>query len=142
LVEVLGDDMAMRSGGQAPELSAEAFALLSAQVWRGNIRELRNVLEQAMMRSDTHQILPSHLEAVLKESGVTPWVSVLPVTAVTDATAPAAPCAANLLRPWSEQVAELENQAIAAALLAAKGNKAAAAKMLGISRATLYARLA
>jgi DNA-binding NtrC family response regulator len=39
-------------------------------------------------------------------------------------------------------VAELENQAIAAALLAAKGNKAAAAKMLGISRATLYARLA
>jgi transcriptional regulator with PAS, ATPase and Fis domain len=144
LVEVLGDDMAMRSGGQAPELSAEAFALLSTQVWRGNIRELRNVLEQAMMRSDTHQIVPAHLEAVLKESGVAPWVSVLPVTAATDAnaaTVPAALSASPLLRPWSEQVAELEHQAIAATLQVAKGNKAAAAKMLGISRATLYARL-
>jgi DNA-binding NtrC family response regulator len=41
----------------------------------------------------------------------------------------------------SEQVAELEGRAIAAALQVAKGNKVVAAKMLGISRATLYARL-
>src|SRR5438034_687845 len=43
LVEVLGEDMALRSGGVQPELSAEGLALLSAQTWRGNIRELRNV---------------------------------------------------------------------------------------------------
>jgi DNA-binding NtrC family response regulator len=52
-----------------------------------------------------------------------------------------APNAADLVRPLSEQVAELEGRAIAAALQAAKGNKVLAAKMLGISRATLYARL-
>ena len=141
LVEVLGDDMAMRSGGQPPELSPEAFALLSAQSWRGNIRELRNVLEQAMMRSDSHQLVPVHLEAVLRESGVAKWVPVLPDTAVTTSPALTAPNAADLVRPLSEQVAELEGRAIAAALQAAKGNKVLAAKMLGISRATLYARL-
>jgi transcriptional regulator with PAS, ATPase and Fis domain len=47
LVEVLGEDMSHRSGSAPPELSPEALALLSGQVWRGNIRELRNVLEQA-----------------------------------------------------------------------------------------------
>ncbi|HYF43346.1 MAG TPA: sigma 54-interacting transcriptional regulator, partial [Ramlibacter sp.] len=56
LVEVLGEDMALRSGSAPPELSAEAIALLSAQTWRGNIRELRNVLEQAAMRSDSQHI--------------------------------------------------------------------------------------
>jgi transcriptional regulator with PAS, ATPase and Fis domain len=141
LVEVLGDDMAMRSGGQAPELSPEAFALLSAQNWRGNIRELRNVLEQATMRSDSHQLLPAHLETVLRESGVAPWVPVLPGTAVTTLPVLAAPNVSDLVRPLSEQVAELEGRAIAAAMQVAKGNKVAAAKMLGISRATLYARL-
>ena len=46
-----------------------------------------------------------------------------------------------LLRPLAEQVAELERQAIAAALAATGGNKLAAARLLGISRATLYERL-
>jgi transcriptional regulator with PAS, ATPase and Fis domain len=141
LVEVLGDDMAIRSGGQAPELSAQAFALLAAQLWRGNIRELRNVLEQAMMRSDTYQLGPAHLEAVFQESGVSPRAPVLQAGALVASPVHVPPSVSALLRPWSEQVAELEGQAIAAALQVAKGNKAAAAKLLGISRATLYARL-
>jgi len=140
LVEVLGDDMATRSGGQPPELSAQALVLLAAQPWRGNVRELRNVLEQAAMRSDSHQILPLHLEAVLHDSGVfglAPWVTPAPrvasgLPAVTSAT---------LIRPLAEQVAELEDQAIKLAMSTVHGNKAAAAKLLGISRATLYARL-
>jgi transcriptional regulator with PAS, ATPase and Fis domain len=41
----------------------------------------------------------------------------------------------------SQQVAELESRAIAAAMRLHGGNKAAVAKALGISRATLYARL-
>jgi DNA-binding NtrC family response regulator len=56
-------------------------------------------------------------------------------------TGPAAVGDAALLRPLAEQVAELERQAIQAALRANHGNKAAAAKMLGMARATLYSRL-
>lgn len=137
LVEVLGEDMALRSGAQPPELSAEALALLSAQVWRGNIRELRNVLEQATMRSDSHRIVASQLEAVLREAGVEQAVAA--PTAAAPALARASPTEA--VRPLAQQVAELERQAIAAAMTAACGNKVAAAKMLGISRATLYERL-
>ena len=70
LVEVLAEDIALRGGTALPELSPDAIALLSAQSWRGNIRELRNVLEQAAMRSDSQRIEAHHLEEVLRESGV------------------------------------------------------------------------
>jgi len=48
---------------------------------------------------------------------------------------------AALLRPLDQQVAELEQRAIAAAMAATGGNKLATSRLLGISRATLYARL-
>ena len=137
LVEVLGEDMALRGDAQPPELSDEALALLSAQTWRGNIRELRNVLEQATMRSDSHRILPLHLEAVLREAGIT---QLAPAT-VSPALELATASALLSVRPLAEQVAALEREAIAAAMLAARGNKVAAARMLGISRAKLYERL-
>lgn len=137
LVELLGEDMALRSDAQPPELSADALTLLSAQVWRGNIRELRNVLEQAAMRSDSNQIFPSHLEAVLHESGIT---QVMP-SSVSTTPVISLQLGSSAVRPLAEQVAELECQAIAAAMNTAKGNKVVAAKMLGISRAMLYDRL-
>ncbi|MEO6292998.1 MAG: sigma 54-interacting transcriptional regulator [Burkholderiaceae bacterium] len=137
LVELLGEDMALRSDAQPPELSADALTLLSAQVWRGNIRELRNVLEQAAMRSDSNQIFPSHLEAVLHESGIT---QVMP-SSVSTTPVMSLQLGSSAVRPLAEQVAELECQAIAAAMNTAKGNKVVAAKMLGISRAMLYDRL-
>ncbi len=139
LVEVLGEDMALRSGSQPPELDAGALAILSAQVWRGNIRELRNVLEQAMMRSDSHHLTAPQLQAVLRESGIA-QVEVLPVAGDVEFM-PALPSAEKLLRPMAEQVAELEHLAIAAAMAISGGNKVLAAKTLGISRATLYERL-
>jgi transcriptional regulator with PAS, ATPase and Fis domain len=134
LVEALGEDLALRSGMAPPELQPAALALLAAQPWRGNIRELRNVLEQAAMRADSQTIDAEQLAQVLRDSGVEP----------------AAPLAASaeplaqpelLLRPLAVQVAELEQRAIAAALQAHQGNKLATARQLGISRATLYERL-
>jgi transcriptional regulator with PAS, ATPase and Fis domain len=136
LVEVLAEDMALRSGSPPPELSAQALALLSAQTWRGNIRELRNVLEQASMRSDSQHIDVRHLEEVLRESGV----KQIPPTPLA-ARSEIAPAPMPALRPLAEQVAELERRAIDAALTATGGNKLAAAKLLGISRAKLYERL-
>ena len=133
LVEVLGEDMALR-GGTHPEVTPEALALLSGQKWRGNIRELRNVLEQAAMCSDSQRIDVPQLEKILRETGL---------EQIAPALAPAAAPAggSDLLRPLAEQVAELEHRAINAALAATGGNKLATARLLGISRATLYGRL-
>jgi DNA-binding NtrC family response regulator len=136
LVEVLGEDMSLRSGSAPPELSGDAIALLLAQDWRGNIRELRNVLEQAAMRSDSQHIEVQDLEAVLRESGIKQIAAAPPPAKPGSAPAPG-----RALRPLAEQVAELERQAIGAALSATGGNKLAAAKLLGISRAKLYERL-
>lgn len=134
LLEVMGEEMALRSGDRQPELSPEALALLSAQTWRGNIRELRNVLEQSAMRSDSASIGRIQVEEVLKESGIE---RIAPALAAPDASS----TASDPLRPLAEQVAALERRAIAAAMQATGGNKLAASRMLGISRAKLYERL-
>jgi transcriptional regulator with PAS, ATPase and Fis domain len=136
LVEVLAEDMALRGGSAPPELSAEAIALLSGQGWRGNIRELRNVLEQAAMRSDSQRIEVKDLEAVLRDSGARE------IAPPAVAASPAAAASPGPVRPLAEQVAAVERQAIAAAMAATGGNKLAAARLLGISRAKLYERLA
>jgi transcriptional regulator with PAS, ATPase and Fis domain len=134
LVEVLAEDMALRSGSAPPELSADAISLLSAQAWRGNIRELRNVLEQAAMRSDSQHIELTDLQDVLREAGVKAAVPELAAT--TSSSGPT-----TALEPLADQIARVERQAIEAALAATRGNKLAAAKLLGISRAKLYERL-
>ena len=45
------------------------------------------------------------------------------------------------MRPLPQLVAELERRSIESALAATRGNKVSAAKLLGISRATLYEKL-
>ncbi len=136
LVEVLCDDIASRNQVQPCELSAQAVALLAQQHWRGNIRELRNVLEQAAMHSDTGSIGEADIAAVLSaQLGFAVRRDVAPAI-----NAPAPDCAPDL-RPLAVQVTQLEIRAIDAAMLACGANKTAAARMLGISRATLYGRL-
>jgi transcriptional regulator with PAS, ATPase and Fis domain len=133
LVEALGEELAQRSGLPQPEYTPEALELLAAQLWRGNVRELRNVLEQASLLGDAHRIDAARIAQVLRETGLEPVEVTPPVDAALRSVDP--------LRPLADQVAELERVAIDAALRACGGNKVAAAKMLGISRAKLYERL-
>ena len=135
LIEALGEDMAQRSGEAPPELLPDALALLAAQHWRGNTRELRNVLEQLAMRSDSTRIDAAEVKRVLAETGLEKIAAPEPLPSVVDADQ------AHLLRPMAEQIAELERRAIAAALRATGGNKLATSRLLGISRATLYDRM-
>ena len=136
LVEVLAEDIGLRNASPTPEFDGDAIALLAAQAWRGNIRELRNVLEQSAMRSDSLHIGVSDIEEVLRESGVKRIAPAAPAAHLAASKDPS-----HALRPLAEQVAELERVAIEAALAATSGNKLAAAKLLGISRAKLYERL-
>jgi DNA-binding NtrC family response regulator len=139
LLEVVTEELAMRNGLPQPEFTAQAVALLSAQHWRGNVRELRNVIEQLLLRCDGGLIDDPAVALVLQDSGLSQIAA--PVHVPVQSGAKRVNDAPALLRPWDEQVRELETHAIEAALLATSGNKLAAAKLLGMSRAKLYQRL-
>jgi DNA-binding NtrC family response regulator len=121
LVGEIGRRMQRRA---LPALSAEAGIRLRQHVWPGNVRELRNVLERALVLCHGPQILPEHLEL-----RVAPAIPMLPV-------APAA--GPGRLH---DDVQALEQQRIVEALARYGGNQTRAAKLLGISRGTLRARL-
>jgi transcriptional regulator with PAS, ATPase and Fis domain len=139
LLDVLTEELALRNGMPHPEFTAESMALLSAQHWRGNVRELRNVIEQLLLRGEGGLIDAQAVAAVLQASGLAHIEAPHALADAGPSVRPADPQA--LLRPLSEQVRELESQAIQAALQATSGNKVAAAKLLAMSRAKLYQRL-
>jgi DNA-binding NtrC family response regulator len=143
LIEVLAEDLALRSDLPHPEFSPQAVALLSAQNWRGNVRELRNVLEQLLLRSDTGVMDAPEVEQVLRQSGLG-QISPAPVlvsSSPQSLLSGTSQLPEALLAPLPQQVEALERLAVAKALEVTQGNKVAAAKMLGISRAKLYLRL-
>ena len=138
LVEALSEDIARRSGLPARSVSPEALALLARRAWAGNIRELRNTLEQAALMTDDLVLDERHFDAAGRPgdaAATPPPVAPQPATVFSAASSVA-------LRPLGEQVAEIELAAIAAALHACCGNRVATARQLGMSRAALYDRLA
>ncbi len=141
LADALLDDIARRSGLPPKALASDALELLARHAWPGNIRELRNVLEQAALMTDDLVLGARHLQ-------LTPVAPMAPAAAPTSPTASPAGAAATApvapvpLKPLPQAKAELEMRAIREALVATGGNKLAAARLLGISRATLYEKLA
>ncbi len=134
LVESLVDDIARRSG-QSPRMpGADALAVLARHDWPGNVRELRNVLEQAMLMSDDGVLGAALAEALI--AGRPPGL--LPVPAAS----PASPLPGAGAATLPQAIVELETRAIRDALAATGGNKLQASRLLGISRATLYEKLA
>ncbi|MDB4883704.1 MAG: Sigma-54 dependent transcriptional regulator [Gemmatimonadetes bacterium] len=110
----------------APQLDAELLARLEAHDWPGNVRELKAVIERALILARGGEIKPRHLAIA----------AVAPSTAGTSA----APPAGAAEQPASEGAAA-ERQRIVDALEACVGNQTRAAKMLGVSRATLVTKL-
>jgi transcriptional regulator with PAS, ATPase and Fis domain len=139
VLDVMTEELALRNGLPHPEFTAQALALLCAQHWRGNVRELRNVIEQLLLRGEGDVIDDEAVAVVLQASGLAHIEAPHAVSVSDRSVGPADQQA--LLRPLNQQVRELEAQAIHAALRATSGNKVAAAKLLDMSRAKLYQRL-
>ncbi|XLY87720.1 sigma-54 interaction domain-containing protein [Ectopseudomonas mendocina] len=129
LIEHLLDDLANRSGLAPMELTDDALALLCAQPWKGNVRELRNLLERAQLAVDGR--LDGEALRGLLVDPVSP-----------SEPAPVAPLITSATQTLAEQLAQVERQALVAALAACDGNRQLAAERLGISRAGLYAKMA
>ena len=151
LSEHLLDDIARRSGLPHKTLAPDALTRLARHDWPGNIRELRNLLEQASLMTDDLQLGARHIQAVLPAAapGDDPDLAKLPEVPLLappqDLVEPGA--TTGPAWPWqqgrslAEVVAEFEDRAIDAALAQTGHNKQAAARLLGLARATLYEKL-
>jgi len=141
-------------------ISPDALAALEAHQWPGNVRELENVVHRATVMAKGVAILPSDLP--LEISGVAS--DALPVPppvplAVAAESGPAGAAApegspeqelarlASALFRWARREPKLkviptvERELVVQALQETRGNQVQAAKLLGITRATLRKRM-
>lgn len=98
-------------------VSAEARSYLKEYSWPGNVRELQNVIERAIVLSNTETILPEDLPEALLET-----------TTSGSATG----------RTFYDALRETKKQMVLAALERAQGNYVEAAKILGIHSNNLH----
>jgi DNA-binding NtrC family response regulator len=122
---------ACQDGGR-PELSITpgAMALLEAYSWPGNIRELKNVMERAVVLCDAAEIGPEQLPAEKIRGQQEPLTEVETTTGSREGDSTAR----------SEQ-RMAERQRIIDALAACAGNQSRAAKLLGMPRRTFISKL-
>ncbi len=113
------------------------LAALAGHHWPGNIRELANVVEHALVLCDELPLLVTHLPARFG----TPRPIPEPVVASLPAPGAAAQAAVAAGEARPESLRELEMRAILEGLERNKGNKARTAEELGISLKTLYNKL-
>jgi DNA-binding NtrC family response regulator len=123
---------------RAPRLGEEAVRLLQSHAWDGNIRELRNVMNRALVLCDGDTIEPGHLPLETIRGSAPPR----PALAVADELASGDGTEAHTTpgRLLSEEE-RAEHDRIVAALKVEGGNQTRAARRLGMSRSTLLTRL-
>ena len=121
------------------KISAEALKILRQSNWPGNVRELENVIERSAVVTRGNSILPKDLPAEVCE----PKVVVAPpenlAAAVDAAVRPLYALAKK--DPKFKIMAAIERELIARALAETNGNQVQAARLLGITRATLRKRI-
>lgn len=119
LARAFARNYAAKHGRQASDVSREALALLGDYEFPGNVRELANTIERAVIVSSARQVelsdLPDSIRAAVRLQR-------------------------HRLKP--QTLAEVEAEYVAEILAVAKGNKTEAARLLGISRKSLHERLA
>ena len=105
-------DKAREEGQESPGFSKEALAAMIDYPWPGNVRELQSAVRSALVKSRGRVIQPDDLPPELKKR--------------------------QNERPSRGPSRKLDTESVRAALARTGGNKAKAARMLGVGRATLY----
>jgi two-component system, NtrC family, response regulator HydG len=105
-------------------VSPEALALLTRYAWPGNIRQLENIIQYAVLLSTGLELLPAHLPQQLK-----------------DYIAPVAECGPVRPKSLINSCQAIEREHIQQALTKCNDRRVRAAEMLGVSRVTLYNKM-
>jgi nitrogen regulation protein NR(I) len=125
--------------GKVTKISTEALKILDKSPWPGNVRELENVIERAAVVARGDSILPKDLPNEVREPQS---VAVPPddlASAINMAVRPLYALAKK--DPKLKIMAVVERELIARALIETNGNQVQAARLLGITRATLRKRI-
>jgi PAS domain S-box-containing protein len=109
-------DKAREEGQESPGFSKQALAVMIDYHWPGNVRELQSAIRFGLVKSKGRIIQPDDLPLELKK-----WQNE---------------------RPSRGPSRKLDQETVRAALARSGGNKAKAARMIGVGRATLYRFLA
>jgi DNA-binding NtrC family response regulator len=127
--------------GRTFAFSEDAKQWLAAHDWPGNIRELRNACERAVLLATGTLIERHHLTTIDDPAKRPPNQHMRRSATIPPPPGVRAPSAADMPTQVRATVAELEKQRILEALERCAGNQTRAAEMLGISRRTLINRL-
>jgi DNA-binding NtrC family response regulator len=146
-----------RMNNQVTGIDDDALALLKSYSWPGNIRQLENAIQHAVVIAEKAQVtideLPAELRAVpsVFEDEPSPlddevreatdhW---LPLSAYTPASSGimAPPSLMSAIQNERAERERRERDRLVRALAAAGGNKAEAARALGMARTTFLSRL-
>lgn len=153
-----------QAGRRQLTIAPEALRALEGERWPGNVRQLVNFIERlvvlaqadAISAADVSRELGEQLafltQAAVLDSSAGPAVRVPSAVDVAEppvvagAAEPSPPSAGaqellSAVRPLREDLRRAELRSITKALQSAKGNRALAARLLGISRRTLYTKL-
>jgi two-component system, NtrC family, response regulator AtoC len=145
LAEHFRQEFVEKYGRTVPSISQQAYARLFAHTWPGNVRELRNAIERAVLLCKGNEISVDDLLSM----------GSLPATASTDVRPVvedytieqlgrmvATQLSETSVGPGSTSVFDkLESIIVASVLERTKGNKLAAANLLGVFRPRLYSMI-
>jgi DNA-binding NtrC family response regulator len=123
LAEHFRDVCANRDKVSTVGFSDEALVALQQYSYPGNVRELEHIVERALLQAQGRLILPEHLQLQRTDKKSTNWIEGLTEL------------------PLHDSIAEWEKFRISRALEGSAGNKAEAARRLGIHRRLLYEKL-
>jgi len=115
LAEYYLHQFAAKTNMPGRKMSKEFLNHLQKHSWKGNIRELRNTIQRALILADKDEILPTELPYQLQK--------------------------ADSHGVHSLSLANVEKDHIAKVLVHTKGNKTRAAELLGIGLTTLYRKM-